>query len=320
MGAAWVLRSDFCSLLTSDMEYKQMTGVVNNSVISIKVDNEDAPARLDELKDKLIDVFGLKPIVPTKWERNKKDFLDAVKDITYTQKKSIAQLSENIDDKEFSTNELESFPQSTNLFEKLYLPAFDHIFELLDLDHFSVWGYTFVDCIVLSKSMFINLNGIVGYVKSRPKHSEYESWDSLMGNLSLLIKDFINVFSQYVIFKGNEYGVELFYKRMPNNPNYDVDVKAYKQHILLLFDIVLEMVRLCNFILCKIRKQYPEYKKDLGVLYIDDDPSSPDLLYKEDEISDAPYPGIEKFIKDRSTRELYYGDNPRIGIDGYEKP
>ncbi len=47
--------------------------------------------------------------------------------------------------------------------------------------------------------------------------------------------------------------------------------------------------------------------------------SNPDLLYKENEISDAPYPGIEKFIKDRLTREPHCGDNPRIDIDGYEK-
>ena len=111
--------------------------------------------------------------------------------------------------------------------------------------------------------------------------------------------------------------VEQFYKRIPRNPNYDVDLDAYNQHIFLVSDIVFEIARLCNLILSKIREQYPEYKKELGLLYIGNDFSSPDLIYKDEELSDAPYPGIKEFIKVRLTRETHYGNNPRIDIDGY---
>lgn len=79
MGAAWVLKSDSYSLLTSDMEFNQMKGVVYNNTISIKVDSEDAPALLTELKDKLTSVFDLKPIDSIKWERKRNKFLDTVK-------------------------------------------------------------------------------------------------------------------------------------------------------------------------------------------------------------------------------------------------
>lgn len=78
MGAAWVLKTDFCSILTSDMEFSKMTGVVNDSKISIKVNNDDAPARLTELKDKLISMFELKAIDAIKWERKRQMFLDRV--------------------------------------------------------------------------------------------------------------------------------------------------------------------------------------------------------------------------------------------------
>lgn len=78
MGAAWVLKTDFCSFLTVDMEFSNMSGVVNDSKISIKVNNSDAPARLTELKDKLISLFGLKNIDTIKWERKRKAFLDRV--------------------------------------------------------------------------------------------------------------------------------------------------------------------------------------------------------------------------------------------------
>ena len=85
MGAAWVLKTDFCSFLTTNMEFSGMKGVVNSSTISIKVDGADAPARLTELKDRLISLFGLQPIDSIKWERKRNAFLKAVKAIEYTE-------------------------------------------------------------------------------------------------------------------------------------------------------------------------------------------------------------------------------------------
>ena len=81
MGAAWVLRTDFCSILTKDMEFSGMKGVLNANSISIKVDSEDAPARLTELKDQLLKKFSLIPIDQTRWERKRNVFLDVVKTI-----------------------------------------------------------------------------------------------------------------------------------------------------------------------------------------------------------------------------------------------
>lgn len=81
MGAAWVLRTDFCSILTKDMDFSGMKGVVNANSISIKVDSEEAPARLTELKDQLLKKFSLIPIDQTRWERKRNLFLDVVKTI-----------------------------------------------------------------------------------------------------------------------------------------------------------------------------------------------------------------------------------------------
>ena len=58
------------------------------------------------------------------------------------------------------------------------------------------------------------------------------------------------------------------------NPNYKIDLEAYNEH-----------------------------KRELGLLYIDDRVDVPDLVYREDEISDAPYPGINAFISVRLSRE-----------------
>ena len=83
MGAAWVLKTDFCSFLTTDMDFGEMAGVVNGSTISIKVDADDVSARLTELKNTLIKIFELPPIDETKWERKRKAFLNQVLSIIY---------------------------------------------------------------------------------------------------------------------------------------------------------------------------------------------------------------------------------------------
>ena len=81
MGAAWVLRTNFYSFLTQDMQFDRMKGVVNSDKVAIKVDAEDAKARLNELKDKLCTAFDLESISHTKWERKRDRFLEKVNHI-----------------------------------------------------------------------------------------------------------------------------------------------------------------------------------------------------------------------------------------------
>lgn len=84
MGAAWVLRTDFCSILTADMDFTDLRGVINGNKIGIKVDAEDASARLNELYEKLQTIFNLTPLNTTIWERKRNFFLKLVKNISYT--------------------------------------------------------------------------------------------------------------------------------------------------------------------------------------------------------------------------------------------
>lgn len=83
MGAAWVLKTDFCSILTRDMQFDHMAGVVNGSKISIKVDASDAESRLNQLFEKINELFNLIPLDVTKWERKRKTFLKSVNSIDY---------------------------------------------------------------------------------------------------------------------------------------------------------------------------------------------------------------------------------------------
>lgn len=83
MGAAWVLKTDFCSILTNDMEYSEMKGVVSNAKISIKIDDKDAPLLLNDLYKHLISIFSFEEMDLNKWERKRDQFLSVVKNLKY---------------------------------------------------------------------------------------------------------------------------------------------------------------------------------------------------------------------------------------------
>lgn len=83
MGAAWVLKTDFCSFLTSDMDYGKMKGVVNNAKLSIKVDEEESKGLLNDLYKHLIAVFSLQEMGVNKWERKRDQFLQVVRNLKY---------------------------------------------------------------------------------------------------------------------------------------------------------------------------------------------------------------------------------------------
>lgn len=87
MGAAWVLKTGFCSFLTCDMEYPKMKGVVNNANISIKVDDQDAPSLLNDLYKHLLAMFSLQTMDMNKWERKRDQFLSIVRNLSYEEVK-----------------------------------------------------------------------------------------------------------------------------------------------------------------------------------------------------------------------------------------
>ena len=81
MGAAWVLKTEYYSILTRDMSYEMMKGVVTSERIGIKVDAADASARLNELYENLKSAFSLSALSQTKWERLRNTFLSDVNTI-----------------------------------------------------------------------------------------------------------------------------------------------------------------------------------------------------------------------------------------------
>ena len=224
MGAAWVMGTRFSSFLTKDCKAEQMHGVINreNIYIDLNDDSDQLEAHLNDFKNDLLDFFGKAPIDENRWANARRRFVNEVSSLTYA---PVAKTD-------------------VDLFERLYIPAFDHIFEMLDLDNFHKWAYSCAISgnTVLTASVYENIGEITSFIMSRPKHKEYTSWNSLIQNLGLLLNDFEIVFSQHAEKIGDDrYTVEQFYKRYVSNPHYEEDLHAYTEHVMLVSDMIFEL-------------------------------------------------------------------------------
>lgn len=85
MGAAWVLQHKYTSILIPQFDFRDVKGVIDQMRISIKLDSEkyELKARLNELRDMLVDEIGLKlsPSSQNIWERHRDEFVDKVNSV-----------------------------------------------------------------------------------------------------------------------------------------------------------------------------------------------------------------------------------------------
>ena len=81
MGAAWVLKSDYTSILLPGFSYQEIKGAVNPNKIGFKLDDEDEflKKRLGELIHILADRTG-KKIDEIRWEKKRNDFIEKIKE------------------------------------------------------------------------------------------------------------------------------------------------------------------------------------------------------------------------------------------------
>lgn len=80
MGATWVLKTKYDTILLPGFEYRDIKGAVNPNQISMKLDgNEDVlKQHLNELKDKLVSEFDLTMPSASKWERHRQTFVASI--------------------------------------------------------------------------------------------------------------------------------------------------------------------------------------------------------------------------------------------------
>ena len=76
MGAAWALKTKYYSVLAPDFDFIQMTGVVNNKDVAIKIGAEDCEARVNQLKNALVDFFSLPQPDEDRWPHYRGKFIE----------------------------------------------------------------------------------------------------------------------------------------------------------------------------------------------------------------------------------------------------
>ena len=82
MGAAWVLKNEYTSILLPKFEYKEIKGAVNPNKIGMKLDDDDEllKKRLGELKNIIADKFGIS-VPDMRWEKKRNDFISKIKSL-----------------------------------------------------------------------------------------------------------------------------------------------------------------------------------------------------------------------------------------------
>ena len=86
MGAAWILKKQHVSFLTSDCEFEMLKGVVTSGETAFKAGKKDTYHYLNDFKESLEEFFNIEPIKTTRWDTIRNDFLAIVEKIDYQNK------------------------------------------------------------------------------------------------------------------------------------------------------------------------------------------------------------------------------------------
>ena len=285
MGAAWVLKTDFFSFLVKGFEYNDMEGVINQRAISVKVDVDDAGARLNELKNKLLPLFKRQGVNESRWETLRDEFLRKV-----------------------NTLQSSADTASEDLFLSCYIPVFDKVLSFVDMPNYPYWTFNWAmaGSSKISVERYNKLEELNSFLQRISYHQGYEVYDNLLRNLGVLVSDYIDLCNEHIKeFGTEEYTIDRFYKKIPNNPDYVSQLNEFKEYCRLICDMTLELTRLLNLLLERIRERVPDYHIDEGVFVIDSI-AREKTVYCEKEKSDSPYPGLNKFVQIRSSRNYCY--------------
>ncbi len=84
MGAAWVLKSNYTTILLPGFEYQEITGAVNPDQISVKLDEDRSKLKnqLDQMRSNLGKEFDLSDRPKVRWDGKLDEFIDKINEIT----------------------------------------------------------------------------------------------------------------------------------------------------------------------------------------------------------------------------------------------
>ncbi len=81
MGAAWILKKQYRSILLPGFDYKQIEGAINAQQKGIKLDDTNLNMQLNDIKSQFKEIFGLDVLSESKWDRIRSDFMKKIDNI-----------------------------------------------------------------------------------------------------------------------------------------------------------------------------------------------------------------------------------------------
>lgn len=207
------------------------------------------------------------------------------------------------------------FSESTqsDLFNTVYLPYFDRIFNLFDISKYKDWAYGLAvsgDTRITIRR-YDKLCELREHLLSRVPHEGYEIYDKYIISLGRILSDILYILNLHLVKWGEDmYAIDKFYKRHAYNGYTHQEEENYKDLLWLIGDLVFEQTRLLNSLLSVIRKQKPEYLLDEGMIGIYD--CSYNLRAMPD--TSQFYESLDKFIFSRPNRQgdFYETKQPNV--------
>lgn len=83
MGAAWAMKQKWDGILLPGFSFADIEGCIDPAQIGIKLDSDidELKHRLGELRDNIVDEFGLRALSETRWERIRDSFISSIYEI-----------------------------------------------------------------------------------------------------------------------------------------------------------------------------------------------------------------------------------------------
>lgn len=203
-----------------------------------------------------------------------------------------------------------------DFFLTCYIPVFDKVLSFVDMPNYPYWTFNWAmaGTSKISVERYDKLEELNSFLQRISYHQGYEVYDNLLRNLGILVSDYIDLCNEHIKeFGTEEYTIDRFYTKIPDNPNYENLLNEFNEYCRLICDMTLELTRLLNLLLERIRERVPDYHIDEGIFVIDSI-AREKTQYRNSEKSDTPYPGLKQFVKIRKTRNYCYSKTEELGF------
>ncbi len=202
--------------------------------------------------------------------------------------------------------------------KSIYAEYIDRWSELALLDGWYSWTAPILragsNCI--SQHVYFNYLELCSWLATRVwlgkfKHLEYAFW-----NFGRVASDLIFVFDKHSEAHGNMLCTDKFYRNCSPTDwtRRQALLKRFEFHVALVEDLVVELTRAGNLVCQRVRETVDgQFRVEQGLLllesgmYEDMSYRRHVVQYAKRELTKAPYPGLEKFMKIREKRDLHFG-------------